>query len=198
VANHPFDEGCPFQLDLTSLPIDLVEVWNGPMRESNLKAVGYWHSLLLAGKKVAICGGSDFHRDTPFLFLGGPTTFVYALSNSPADILTALRQGHSFITFSPEGPTLSMQVGDAILGDSIPWQTGLKLQLSLSGLIKGDVVRLVTQAETSVILQAPANGSAELTLPVASAGFARVEVLRAFLPGLPLLPALISNPIYFD
>ncbi len=198
VANHPFDEGCPFQLDLASLPIDLIEVWNGPMRESNLKAIGYWHSLLLAGKKVAISGGSDFHRDTPFLFLGGPTTCVYALSNSPADILTALRQGHSFITFAPEGPTLSMQVGDAILGDSIPWQADLNLQLELGGLIKGDVVRLVTQAETSVILQAPANGRAELTLPVAAAGFARVEVLRAFLPGLPLLPALISNPIYFD
>jgi hypothetical protein len=31
-----------------------------------------------------------------------------------------------------------------------------------------------------------------------AAGFARVEILRKFLPGLPLLPALISNPIYFD
>jgi hypothetical protein len=28
-------------------------------------------------------------------------------------------------------------------------------------------------------------------------GFARVEVARAFLPGLPMLPALLSNPIYF-
>jgi hypothetical protein len=31
-----------------------------------------------------------------------------------------------------------------------------------------------------------------------AAGFAYIEVLRSFLPGLPLLPALISNPIYFD
>ena len=30
-----------------------------------------------------------------------------------------------------------------------------------------------------------------------AAGFARIEILRRFLPGLPLLPALISNPIYF-
>jgi len=29
-------------------------------------------------------------------------------------------------------------------------------------------------------------------------GFARVEILREFVPGLPMLPALISNPIYFD
>ncbi len=198
VANHPFDEACPFQLELASLPIDLIEVWNGPMRESNLKAIGYWHNLLLAGQKVAISGGSDFHRDTPFLFLGGPTTCVYALSNSPADILEALRQGHAFITFAPDGPTLSMHAGDAFLGDSIQFQAGINLQLGLNGLLKGDVVRLVTQAESRVILQTRANGSAELTLPVTGPGFACVEVLRAFLPGLPLLPALISNPIYFD
>jgi len=29
-------------------------------------------------------------------------------------------------------------------------------------------------------------------------GFARVEILREFMPDLPPLPALISNPIYFD
>jgi hypothetical protein len=31
-----------------------------------------------------------------------------------------------------------------------------------------------------------------------AAGFVWLEILRSFLPGLPLLPALISNPIYFD
>jgi hypothetical protein len=30
------------------------------------------------------------------------------------------------------------------------------------------------------------------------AGFARIEILRSFVPELPLLPALISNPLYFD
>jgi len=36
------------------------------------------------------------------------------------------------------------------------------------------------------------------TYTMDAAGFARVEILRGFLPGLPMLPALISNPIYFD
>ena len=31
-----------------------------------------------------------------------------------------------------------------------------------------------------------------------SAGFARIEILRGFVPGLPRLPALFSNPIYFE
>lgn len=197
VANHPFDEGCPFLFDMQQLPIDVLEVWNGPMRESNLKAVGFWHSQLMAGKKLPISGGSDFHRDTPFLFLGGPTTCVYALSNSPADILAALHGGHAFITFAPDGPTLEMHAEQALLGDTLQWHDGLNLQIHLDGLLKGDIVRLVNQSEATPILQAPANGSASLTLPISGPGFARVEVLRAFLPGLPLLPALISNPIYF-
>ena len=78
--NHPFDEGCGFQFNLDALPFDCLEIWNGPMRESNLRAVGLWQSMLVAGKKVPICGGSDYHRDQLFLFPGGPTTCVYAMS----------------------------------------------------------------------------------------------------------------------
>ena len=94
--NHPFEEGCGFPLDFNTLPFDCLEVWNGPMRESNLRALGLWQSLLAAGKKIPICGGSDYHRDTPFIFLGGPTTCVYALSAGASDILAALRQGHGY------------------------------------------------------------------------------------------------------
>ena len=198
VANHPFDEGCPFLFDMAALPIDVLEIWNGPMRESNLKAVGYWHSLLAAGKKVAVCGGSDFHRDTPFLFLGGPTTCVYALSNAPSDILAALRQGHAYIAFAPNGPSLEMTAGSAILGDTVAWSEVKDLYISLDGLLAGDVVRVVTGAAATPVLQAPAAGRFSLTYPMPAPGFARVEVLRAFLPGLPLLPALLSNPIYFE
>jgi hypothetical protein len=197
VINHPFDEGCPFLFDLNTLPFDVLEVWNGPMRESNIKAVGLWHSLLAAGKKVAMCGGSDFHRDSLFLFPGGPTTHIFSMSKAPGDILAALRQGHAYVTFAPDGPTLEMQAGEAILGDTADWAQTKTLQLSLDGLLAGDVVRVATASATTPVLQAPANGRFELTYPVQAPGFARVEVLRAFLPGLPLLPALLSNPIYF-
>lgn len=198
VINHPFDEGCPFLFDLTTLPFDLLEVWNGPMRESNLKAVGLWHSLLAAGKKVAICGGSDFHRDSLFLYPGGPTTCVVALSQGPSDILAALRQGHSYIIFAPNGPSMELSAGDAILGDSVAWPEVKELKIVLDNLLAGDVVRVVTGSGATPVLQAPASGRFSLTYPMPAPGFARVEVLRAFLPGLPLLPALISNPIYFE
>ena len=104
VINHPQDESCGFQFDLTQLPFDAIEIWNGPMRESNLRAVGFWHQMLAAGRKIPAVGGSDFHRENLFQILGGPCMGVYAGSEGPDDILAALRAGHSFITFAPNGP----------------------------------------------------------------------------------------------
>ena len=43
--NHPYEEGCEFKFDLEKLHFDCLEIWNGPMRESNLKAVGLWQAL---------------------------------------------------------------------------------------------------------------------------------------------------------
>ncbi len=196
--NHPFEPIAPFQFDLATLPFDCIEVWNGPMRESNLRAVGYWQQLLAGGKKIPACGGSDYHRDTPFIFLGGPTMGVYAESNGASDILAAVRAGHSYITFAPNGPSLELTAGEAILGDSVPWGEVNSMQIRALGLTSGDVVQVVTNAASQVLFTMPADGDIDLTYPMAAPGFARVEILRAFLPGLPMLPALLSNPIYFD
>jgi hypothetical protein len=196
--NHPFEEICPFQFDLQSLPYDCLEIWNGPMRESNLRAVGLWHSMLMAGKKVPICGGSDYHRDHLFIMLGGPTTCVYAMSASPVDILSGLRHGHAYITFAPNGPALEMTAGDALPGDSVPFSRVKEIQINARGLLGGDVLQVVTAKGATPLLKAKTDGRFEGTYNVDGPGFARVEILRAFVPGLPLLPALISNPIYFD
>ncbi|MBI4731997.1 MAG: PHP domain-containing protein [Chloroflexi bacterium] len=195
---HPFDEICPFQFDMNSLPFDCLEIWNGPMRESNLRAVGLWQGLLMAGKKIPICGGSDYHRSQLFLFPGGPTTCVYAMSPGPADILSALRQGHAYITFAPDGPALEMTADDALPGDSVPFSKVKDVQIAASGLLPGDVVRAVTAQGSASLLEAKTSGRLQTTFKMEAAGFARVEVLRSFVPGLPLLPALLSNPIYFE
>ncbi|MFT3894424.1 MAG: CehA/McbA family metallohydrolase [Anaerolineales bacterium] len=196
--NHPCDDVCPFQFDMNSLPFDCLEIWNGPMRMSNLMAVGLWHSMLMDGKKVPICGGSDYHRDHLFIMPGGPTTCVYAQSASPADILSALRQGHAYLTFAPDGPSLCMKAGDAILGDSILFSETRNLELSVDGLQSGDVLQVVTPKGSTPLLKAEGNGRFDGEFFMDEPGFARIEILRAFIPGMPLLPALLSNPIYFE
>jgi len=196
-VNHPFETGCEFKFDLKNFHFDCVEVWNGPMRESNLRAIGLWQHLLISGMKIPACGGSDYHRDTPFIFLGGPTMGVFSISASVTDILDAVKKGHSFITFAPNGPTLEMHVREAIMGDSVTWTEGLTVEISAEGLLSGDVIHVVTAEDTSPILEATNDGDFMTSLIAEKAGFMRIEILRAFLPGLPLLPALISNPIFF-
>ena len=168
------------------------------MRESNLRAIGLWQNLLMAGRKVPICGGSDYHRDQLFIFLGGPTTCVYAMSPSPADILEGLKQGHAYLTFAPNGPSLEMTAGEAIMGDSVSFASENEIQIRANGLLAGDVLQVITNQGSTPLLKAESNGAFQGTYRVAAPGFARLEILRAFLPGLPLLPALISNPIYFE
>ncbi len=198
ILNHPFEEGMGFQFDINTLPFDCMEVWNGPMRESNLRALSFWQSMLANGKKIPITGGSDYHRDSPFQILGGPTTCVYAMSSSSNDILYAIKSGHSYITFAPNGPTLEMTTGEAILGDTVSWAQTKKLQISVNGLVGGDIIQVVTGTICETICESPANGRIEISYTMNAPGFARIEILRSFLPGLPLLPALISNPIYFE
>jgi hypothetical protein len=195
---HPFDEGCPFQFDMEALPYDCLEIWNGPMRMSNIQAIGYWSSLLAAGRKIPISGGSDYHRDHLFIIPGGPTTCVWAMSPSPADILTALRQGHAYLTFAPNGPTLEMTAGDALPGDSVAFPHVKRIKIKASGLMTGDVLQVTTGQGTTPLVKAETDGSYNGGYVMDSLGFARVEILRGFISGLPQLPALISNPIYFD
>ncbi len=196
--NHPFEEIARFQFDFNALPYDCLEVWNGPMRDSNLKAVGLWQQLLVSGKKVPVSAGSDYHRDTPFIFLGGPTMCVYAMSRGSADILDALRCGNGFITFAPNGPTLELTAGSAIMGDSVRWADEKEVAIHADGLLAGDTLRIVTNKGSQDVFQAKTDGMLSIMEDVSEPGFLRVEILRSFLPGLPMLPALISNPIYFD
>lgn len=196
--NHPCDAVCPFLFDINSLPFDCLEIWNGPMRGSNLQAIGLWQSMLMAGKKVPICGGSDYHRDSLLLFPGGPTTCVYAMSASTADILSGLKLGHAYITYSANGPMLEMTAGYAILGDSVEFAKVKQLEIKVSGLLAGDVVQVVTTRGNIPLHKAETDGEMRGVYTMEAAGFAWIEILRSFLPGLPLLPALVSNPIYFD
>jgi hypothetical protein len=198
VIDHPYDPECAFLFDINALPHDCIEVWNGPMRESNLRAIDLWHQFLCAGEKIPACGGSDYHRDSPFQLLGGPTTCVFAESTGASDIVAALRAGHGFITFSPEGPSLELTAGKAIMGDTVDWQELKEVQIRAQGLVRGDVLRVLTGQKTEVLFSAPSDGNVSLTYAMEAPGFVRAEILRSFLPGLPMLPALVSNPVFFD
>jgi hypothetical protein len=91
-----------------------------------------------------------------------------------------------------------MTAGTAILGDSVAFSAVKQVEYIARGLLAGDVVQAITQDGNTFLVKAQTDGDMRGSYTMATAGFVRIEVLRSFLPGLPLLPALISNPIYFD
>lgn len=123
---------------------------------------------------------------------------VYAESAGPSDILAALRAGHSFITFSPEGPLLEMSAGDAIMGDTVRWPAVQEVRLDVRRLQAGDIVRAVTGHGSEVLFTAAACGDASVSYAMAGPGFVRADVLRVFVPGTPAVPAAVTNPIFFE
>lgn len=198
VIDHPFDEGCPFLFDLAQLPFDCYEIWNGPMRESNLRAIGTWHAMLAAGRRVPAVGGSDFHKSELFLYPGGPTNSVYPNSAGEKDILEAVRKGRGFVSYAPDGPIIEMNAGDAMLGESVKFAETREMCIMAANLVAGDTLQVITATGVAAQWQAGSTGELEVNYHMSAPGFARVQVLRQFIPGVPALPALVSNPIYFD
>lgn len=196
--NHPFEPGCEFRFNIEKIPFDCLEIWNGPMRESNLRAVGFWQQLLASGKKIPIVGGSDYHQDTPFIFLGGPTMCVFSKSGGTSDLLEGIRQGHAYIVFSPDGPSVKLACNEReMMGDTVFLPDEKQAKYVVQNLKAGDIIRLVTHRTSITIFQANEQGNFEGEFEMEEPGFVRLEVLRPFLPGIPPLPAVITNPIYF-
>ena len=127
-ANHPKDNGCPYLWESDNY--DLFEIWNGPMRPSNNRAIQMWHDLLMEGKHIPIVGGSDYHRSMHPVNLGHPTTRVYAKSNTQEDILDALLHGKAYVTASPKGPYMDYEIKDEYL----------HVELEHASMMKGEII----------------------------------------------------------
>lgn len=90
-VNHPKCPFCPYKWN--SMNFDMIEVWNGPMRGTNIRGIKWWTQLLREGRRIPAVGGSDFHRPKDFAKLGNPITAVYSPSRRREDILKISAQG---------------------------------------------------------------------------------------------------------
>ncbi len=200
VINHPpMNEDLPFTFDLLALPFDLIEIWNGPpMRPSNLKAIALWQKMLESGRKIPAIAGSDYHRDELGLGLGVPATIVYAQSASPSDILAALHAGRSYFVYQQKSARLEMHYGNAGIGDSQAWEPEQKLEIKMTGVKAGDVVKLIGADFTHEFLPVETKGVFEAFFTPQKPGFVRLELWQSLYGILPPMPILISNPIWMD
>lgn len=121
-SNHPRPLGPEWVFENVEA-YDCIEVWNGPWPFLNSHCLSFWEQRLNQGKRFVAVGGSDNHflKREHGAKLGYPTNYVYCEGDpSPATILQAIRQGHNFITESPDGPQLYMKSGNAMMGDTVP------------------------------------------------------------------------------
>lgn len=188
-VNHPCDESCAWLWPGNAM-FDMVEVWNSVMRRSNLQAIDFWHKLLLQGRKMPLVGGSDFHRDRHFAKMGHPVTWIYADSPSSEDLLKALRLGHSYVSHQAQGIQLDLTCGQAIMGDTLSFSSGLSLHYTVKNVGILDKILLVSSEET---LQLSACSG---QIPIQKNWrFAYLKVIRKAMHQDYV--RAISNPLYF-
>lgn len=186
-VNHPKCPICPYKWNDENA-FDMMEVWNGPMRPSNEKAIEWWTFLLKSGRKIPIVGGSDYHKPKQFAKLGNPVTAVYSQSRGADDILNAICKGNSFVTEKVDGIRLNLKYGDTAMGGTAKYSKESPLEIYSNA----KKVTLVTdKGEKEINLE---NGVANVTLE--NVLFAYVKALKGF-GGFKRICA-ISNPIYFS
>jgi len=203
-VNHPCAEYAAFKTPLDELDFDCMEVWNGPMNCSNLEAIALWQRLLVSGRRIAACAGSDYHYDALLLFIGGPTTCVWADSASAGDIIDAVRRGRSYMVYHPKGPAIVSMTGTspgepkAEVGEIIRHHEGAALEVALQGLAAGDELLVLNPNGQRSVHVMRGSGVLNLHIVIDKPGFAALMLVRNLYPSEEKLPVLLSNPVYFE
>ncbi len=132
------------------------------------RVITLWDSLLAAGNRIAVVGGSDDHRagmdtgptSSP---IGSPTTLVLADNLSEAAIAEAVRKGRTMVMLrGPDDPLIDFTIDDAVVGDDVMTGPTVEARVHVTGG-DGSFVQLwrdgvkitqqpVTGADTTVTL----------------------------------------------
>lgn len=183
-VNHPFCSMCGFHMDLEHFHFDCVEVWNTIQHSDNIKNMNWWHNQLLQGNHIAAVGGSDFHKDIgPLKLLANPTTIVHTTAKTEEAVLQALREGRSVVTNKPGTSMIYLTVGDANVGDTVPYAPGLIGKVAVTKFKKGHTIKVFNNND--VILEHTAAQSSdrmELDFEIRQPGFIRAEIDYTFRP----------------
>lgn len=193
-VNHPKCGLCPYLWE-DDQSFQLVEVWNGPMRQVNRDGIAWWTELLRQGRRIPAVGGSDFHRDRGPVRLGNPVTAVYADSPAIGDILTAVAQGRSYVTGDVHGVRLDLQCGGQTFGAVMDGGSAWELTFGAERMPVGSVLRVIGQ-DGVLAERKPNRGVIRDTIQVCGTRFAYL-LAALLLPGGGTYPLAVSNPIYF-
>lgn len=141
-VNHPKPFGPPWSYG-DGLANQAIEVWNGPWDRLNWISLAEWEAQLNQGRRLVAIGGSDTHHlapgdPTPGALarprLGQPTTWLRVEGEpSVARLLDALRHGRSFVSQSPAGPELYVELNAVTLSLHLVGAAGATLMAIADG-----------------------------------------------------------------
>ena len=192
-VNHPECPFCPYLWEDDDY--DMIEIWNGPMRGANIRAIKLWTEKLRGGRRLPAVGGSDFHKPGLFVKIGKPVTAVYSESRSAHDILEALASGRSFVTCSAKGPRIIAGAKRLYSGREKRLQKNTVVKIKASQM-RGERLTAVTdRGETPIPRCSKKEFETEIVLP-GDVAFCYIKAVRNFF-GLNVIRD-VTNPVYFN
>jgi len=195
-VNHPKCRYCPYIWENDDC-FDMVEVWNGPMRRDNMKAISWWHDMLMNGRKIPITSGSDYHKSFHPARLAHPVIHVFSQSPSAGDIISAVSQGHSYITSSAKGAVLDLRYDTAMMGDNAIWNEETALSITAEKVHPGCKLKLITSEGTAVEWEKFPNDELKTQVKVSKNWRFAYLILTRKLFNFEYI-RVITNPIYFN
>ena len=158
----------------------IVEVWNSAWdsNRNNEQSLQLWYDWLNRGYRMVGTRGTDIHGPLEYTNVG--FNIVYADELSEAAILSAIRQGHLYISAQP---TLNLQAhgddgGVGVVGDLLGGQT-VRVTLTWENVSAGDHLRWLVNGAIVEEVPIEAAGTREWTLNAADARWAVVEIRGA-------------------
>ncbi len=161
-VGDPWCTGCNWQFEeMMPGSARCVEVWNGPWDgdSGNEPALALWHGWLNEGCRMVATCGTDIHG--PLTDPNNGFSVVYAEALSESAILTAIRQGHLYLS-SGARLELTANGGRAMMGDLIP-RGEITLNVAWEGAHPGDRLRLIRDGAVCEEREIDAQGSASWT-----------------------------------
>lgn len=199
-CNHPRRLGPPWEFtEITGQ--HCLEVWNGPWHIFNSDSLTYWESRLRRGERLVAVGGSDAHflHREHIAQIGTPTTWIYCPERpTAANLLAALRTGHTFISDAPRGAQLYLASGSAMMGDSVPRPASDHLEISLR-VVNGTGMRAVIVGADGMLAEGTVTRADHtLTFDVQLGGTRYVRAQLEVPNSDPSLIRALTNPIYIE
>ena len=185
--NHPNDVkyGSKYGYDFN---FELLEVLNGRPTEDDYKTIADYQTLLCSGRKIVAIANSDAHKNHSVRY---DFNWVLSTAKTSEAIMEAIKAGRSFLTTSVNGPLITMNCGDAVMGATVARAEGLAVDIAISGMPAGANVKIYTSA--GMLAEEKADGgSFKASVPVSDYKFVRCEVWQNG------VIAAMSNPIYID